>query len=54
MGYIDPQGSIKLVNELRKIKISHDKYSDSDIESCIPKTLEVAFLPSNEVNDLIA
>ena len=54
MGYIDPLGSIKLVNELRKIKISFEKFTDSDIESCIPKTMEVAFLPSNEVNDIIA
>ena len=46
MGYIDPKMANHLVSSLRAIKIMQHK--TDDLYSCVPKTLEIAYLPSSQ------
>lgn len=47
MGSVDPKIAIELVKNLRAIKITQHK--TDDLYECVPKTMEIAFLPSNEI-----
>ena len=47
MGSVDPKIATELVRNLRAIKIMQHK--TDDLYGCVPKTMEIAFLPSNEL-----
>lgn len=47
MGYVDPKIAQDVVKNLRAIKIMQHK--TDELYNCVPKTLEIAFLPSNEI-----
>ena len=44
MGYLDPKLADQMVSSLRAIKIMQHK--TDELYSCVPKTLEIAYLPS--------
>jgi len=48
MGVVDPKLASHLVNQLRAIKIRETP--KEDLHTCVPKTIEIAFLPSSETN----
>lgn len=50
MGCVDPKMATELVKNLRAIKIMQNK--TDDLYACVPKTIEIAFLPSNEILNL--
>ena len=47
MGHIDPKLASDLVKNLRSIKIA--QHHTDELYQCVHKTLEIAFLPSNEI-----
>ena len=44
LGYIDPKIANHFVNQLRAIKVKDN--SGNELYQCIPKSLEIAFMPS--------
>jgi hypothetical protein len=53
LGYVDPKISHQVVNQLRAIKCRKAKDSkEEELYSCVPKTLEIAFLPPNAIGPL--
>ena len=49
LGYITPEAAPEFVKTLRKIKMMEDR--TDDLHASVPKTMEIAFLPSNEINN---
>ena len=49
LGYINPTLAPQLVRSLRGIKMMENR--TDELYSCVPKSLEIAFLPSNEINN---
>lgn len=47
MGHVDPKLASDLVKNLRQIKIA--QHHTDELYQCVPKTLEIAFLPTNEM-----
>ena len=43
LGYVDPQIAPNFVQSLRKIKIQQN--TSNELHRCVPKTLEIAYLP---------
>jgi len=55
LGYVDPHHSLQFVKSLRGLKIgATNKLIDSELAKSIPQTLEVAFLLSNEVTEMVS
>ena len=51
MGYIEPALAPLLVQNLRGLKISQQ--TEHELYGCVPRTLEIAFLASDEVNAIM-
>mmetsp|Transcript_31722 Transcript_31722/g.48613 ORF Transcript_31722/g.48613 Transcript_31722/m.48613 type:complete len:179 (+) Transcript_31722:1447-1983(+) len=50
LGHLDPKTATKFVTTLRGIKMKEDKMDE--LHGSVPKTLEIAFMPSTEVENL--
>ena len=47
LGFVSPTKAGELVESLRKIKMNNERADK--LHASVPKTLEIAFLPSNQI-----